>query len=396
VSAPMVALGDVVEVKGGGTPSKANSAFWNGDIPWVSPKDMKFWDIEDAEDKITSEAIKGSATNLIPRNAILIVNRSGILKHTLPVGIARRPVAINQDLKALICGPRSHPEYIARLVKAAEPIILKWVRATTADNFPIENLRSLEVPLPSLDEQRRIAAILDKADALRRKRIHAHDLLDSLTQSIFLTTFEDEIGDQHSKAFRTISDVSALQNGAYFPADRYSRTREGVEMVHMSDAFYGMLKRGELKRVNCSPSDIERYQLLDTDLIVARRSLNIEGAAKPCLIPKSQEPLIFESSFIRLRLDPTLVRATYMFHYLSNRFVRDVYLKPYITQSTISGINQSNFGKVRVLVPSLSRQDKFISVAREIDEKRIGMKMSLQQHDNLFASLQSLAFSGQL
>jgi type I restriction enzyme S subunit len=181
----MVALGDVVEVKGGGTPSKANPAFWNGEIPWVSPKDMKCWDIEDAEDKITPDAIKGSATNLIPRNSILIVNRSGILKHTLPVGITRRPVAINQDLKALICGPRSHPEYIAHVVKAAGPIILKWVRATTADNFPIENLRSLEIPLPPLAEQRRIAGILGKADALRRKRKHALSLLDGLAQSIF-------------------------------------------------------------------------------------------------------------------------------------------------------------------------------------------------------------------
>src|ERR1700682_6455174 len=85
----MVPLGDVVEVKGGGTPSKANSACWNGDIPWVSPKDMKCWDIEDAEDKITADAIKGSATNLIPRNSILIVNRSGILFHYLSNGYVR-------------------------------------------------------------------------------------------------------------------------------------------------------------------------------------------------------------------------------------------------------------------------------------------------------------------
>lgn len=125
MKARMVALGDVVEVKGGGTPSKGNAAFWSGDIPWVSPKDMKFWEIDDAEDKITLDAIKGSATNLLPLNSILIVNRSGILKHTLPVGITRRPVAINQDLKALICGAHSDPNYIARIVKAAEPIILK-------------------------------------------------------------------------------------------------------------------------------------------------------------------------------------------------------------------------------------------------------------------------------
>ncbi|MGN6584945.1 MAG: restriction endonuclease subunit S [Rhizobiaceae bacterium] len=189
--AAMVALGDVVDIKGGGTPSKANAAFWGGDIPWVSPKDMKRWEIEDAEDKITVEAIKRSATNLIPSDAILIVNRSGILKHTLPVGITRRPVAINQDIKALICGAHADARYIAHMVKASEPVILKWVRATTADNFSTDNLRQLEIPLPPLPEQRRIAAILDKADALRRKRKRAIELLDSLTQSIFLEMFGD-------------------------------------------------------------------------------------------------------------------------------------------------------------------------------------------------------------
>jgi type I restriction enzyme S subunit len=271
-----------------------------------------------------------------------------------------------------------------------------YYTGATIKHFTGQDLARYEIPLPPLGEQRRIAAVLDNADALRRKRKRALDLLDSLTQSIFLTMFKDEIGNKHSTAFRSISDVSALQNGAYFPADRYSQTLAGVEMVHMSDAFYGTLTRGALKRVNCTPSDVEHYQLLDTDLIVARRSLNIEGAAKPCLIPRSEEPLIFESSFIRLRLNPTLVRATYMFHYLSNGYVRDVYLSPYITQSTISGINQSNLGRVQVLVPSLSRQDEFISVVDDIDKKRIGMKMSLQQHDALFASLQHRAFSGQL
>ncbi|WP_128916155.1 restriction endonuclease subunit S [Bradyrhizobium nanningense] len=189
MSLATVALGEIVEIRGGGTPSKSNPAFWNGDIPWVSPKDMKRWDIDDAEDKITSEAIEKSATNVIPPNAILVVNRSGILKHTLPVGITRREVAINQDLKALICGQRAHPDYVAHILKAAEPIVLKWVRATTADNFSTENLGSLEIPLPRLDEQRRIAAILDTADRLRNRRRRAVELADSLAQSIFLEMF---------------------------------------------------------------------------------------------------------------------------------------------------------------------------------------------------------------
>ena len=189
----LVHIGDIADIRGGGTPSKSNAEFYSGNIPWVTPKDMKTWEISDAQDKITEAAIKQSATNLVPDGSILIVNRSGIIKHTVPVAIARRNVAINQDIKALICHKDVLPEYIARIIKASEPIILGWVRATTADNFPIDNLKALEIRLPPLNEQKRIAAILDQADELRRLRQRAIDRLNELGQAIFYEMFGDPV-----------------------------------------------------------------------------------------------------------------------------------------------------------------------------------------------------------
>lgn len=89
-------LGEVVSFKGGGTPSTERSSYWNGDIPWVSPKDMKSAEIGDSIDKITSEAIENSAASLIPEEAILIVVRSGILARTVPVAIP--PLDVQQRL----------------------------------------------------------------------------------------------------------------------------------------------------------------------------------------------------------------------------------------------------------------------------------------------------------
>src|SRR4051812_37426278 len=98
----VVALDKIGAWRGGGTPSKANPAFWiSGEIPWVSPKDMKREFIDAAEDQITRAAIDESATQLIPAPSVLLVTRSGILRHTLPVAVNTRAVAINQDLKAL-------------------------------------------------------------------------------------------------------------------------------------------------------------------------------------------------------------------------------------------------------------------------------------------------------
>jgi type I restriction enzyme S subunit len=95
-------LGEVGHWRGGGTPNKSTTRFWiNGTIPWVSPKDMKRPIIDDAEDYITPEAVENSSTQLVPPGSILIVTRSGILKHSLPVAITTRAVAINQDIKAI-------------------------------------------------------------------------------------------------------------------------------------------------------------------------------------------------------------------------------------------------------------------------------------------------------
>ena len=91
------AIGDLADIYGGGTPSKSNPDFYTGTIPWVSPKDMKSWIISDSEDHITEQAVASSATRLLPPSTILIVNRSGILKRTVPIGITTRAVAINQD-----------------------------------------------------------------------------------------------------------------------------------------------------------------------------------------------------------------------------------------------------------------------------------------------------------
>jgi len=189
----LVKVDSIVEFHGGGTPSKSRPQYYTGDIPWVSPKDMKSWYILDSEEHITQEAVDNSATKLIPKNSILIVNRSGVLKHTLPIAINKVPVTINQDMKALVCSDEVDPEYLARALKGREKQILMSVRATTADNFSVNVLKDFELPLPPLDEQRRIAAILDKADGIRRKRQAALTLADEFLRSVFLDMFGDPV-----------------------------------------------------------------------------------------------------------------------------------------------------------------------------------------------------------
>jgi len=164
----------------------------------------------------------------------------------------------------------------------------------------------------------------------------------------------------------------------------------------MSDAFYEVVPRGNLKRVVCTKSDIEKYVLSENDILIARRSLTLEGAAKPCLIPKSDEPLIFESSFIRVTPHPSKISALYLYHYLGNDRVKQKCVQPYITQSTISGINQSNLGRVPVIVPPMTLQQTFARRVRAVEKLKTTQRASLAELDALFATLQHRAFRGDL
>ncbi|TAG28376.1 MAG: hypothetical protein EAZ40_03630, partial [Rhodobacterales bacterium] len=104
---------DFGEWMGGGTPSKAVPSYWNGPIPWVSPKDMKAKVIRSAIDGITEAAVENSSAKRVPAGSVLIVARSGILAHTLPIAVTAVEATLNQDMKALTLSGGMSSDFIA-------------------------------------------------------------------------------------------------------------------------------------------------------------------------------------------------------------------------------------------------------------------------------------------
>ena len=157
-------LGEIGEWRGGGTPSKRVERYWDGDIPWVSPKDMKVERIRDTLDHISREAVAESSTTLVPAGSVLVVTRSGILSHTLPVAVAEREVALNQDLKALVPVDGVVSEYVAWGLRAhAQQILRECSKAgTTVANLETSRLLGFRIPLAPLNEQRRIVAAIEE------------------------------------------------------------------------------------------------------------------------------------------------------------------------------------------------------------------------------------------
>lgn len=153
------------EIYGGGTPSKVHPEYYeDGDIPWVSSKDMKTDILIDSQIKINQMGVENSTARLVPVNSVIMVIRSGILKHTLPVAINIVPITVNQDLKVFIPSERILTRFLAVQFKMHEKDILTGVRAVTADNIEFNSLKQRKLIVPSIELQQEYVLFLEQVD----------------------------------------------------------------------------------------------------------------------------------------------------------------------------------------------------------------------------------------
>ena len=178
------------EIYGGGTPSKLHPEYYeDGDIPWISSKDMKSDILTDSKIKINKLGVDNSSARMVPVNSVIMVIRSGILKHTLPVAINEVPITVNQDLKVFIPGEKVLSKFLAFQFKMHEKDILSKVRAVTADNIEFNSLKQRKMILPPIELQNEFAVFVQQIDKLRvviqKSLDEAQYLFDSLMQEYF-------------------------------------------------------------------------------------------------------------------------------------------------------------------------------------------------------------------
>jgi type I restriction enzyme S subunit len=195
-------LGEFGGFWGGGTPSKSNPEFWQGNIPWVSPKDMKRLYLSDSIDHITEEAVRQSTAQIIPQNSLLFVVRGMILAHSFPVALTLRDVTINQDMKAVQLAHPDTAEFLLLACRGLKTVMLKKVVRSSHGTCRLESedVERFPIPLPPLGEQKRIVAAVNRLMALcdeletglRRAEEDGERLLRAAVRSLLAPTLKDE------------------------------------------------------------------------------------------------------------------------------------------------------------------------------------------------------------
>ena len=160
-------LDDLATFGGGKTPSMDNRKYWNNAKHlWITSKDMKFAHIADSLLKISDAAL--DQMTIYGKGTLLIVTRSGILRHTFPIAILDTEATVNQDVKAISCVLSHIHTYLYYVIKAQEQVILKDYHkdGTTVDSIDFDKFKKLIVPLPPLSEQYRIVEEIEHWFAL--------------------------------------------------------------------------------------------------------------------------------------------------------------------------------------------------------------------------------------
>ncbi|WP_213607893.1 restriction endonuclease subunit S [Pseudoalteromonas sp.] len=364
MSWPLVKLGEVVTIKGGGTPSKKIEGYWNGNIPWASVKDLKSNKISKTVDTITELGVNNSATNIIPAGTILTATRMALGKFT----INTVDMAINQDLKALFINDEAKVDrdFLIRFLESKSQFIDSEGKGATVKGITLDFLKSLEIPLPPLNEQKRIAAILDKADAIRRKRQQAIQLADDFLRSVFLDMFGDPVTNPKGWEVKSWKDVLSIVNG-----------KNQKAVLSKNGAYPIMGSGGEMGRA----SD---YLTPQNSVIIGRKG-NIN---KPILV---KENFWNVDTAFGLVPEPSMLSFNYLYWFC--KFFDFERLNKAVT---IPSLTKVDLLQISIPLPDISKQISFDKIVNKIELIISKNIHSSQSTNDIFNSLSQKAFAGEL
>jgi len=395
-----VRLERLISMYGGGTPSKQNPSFWKGDIPWVSPKDMSVREIHDSQDHITQEAVEKSTTQLVPAGSVLVVVRSGILVRKIPIGIAQRPLAINQDMKALVPNQAVlDSRFLSYFLESNQQTLLTGYvkRGATVHSLQVDKLKSMIVQLPPTSEQRRIVEILDEAASLSRRRVEADASISRIIPTLFHKMFGDLISNSCGWKKEPITKLCVKEDGIKcgpFGTQLSNKEyqQEGVPLwgiKHVNAGF--VIKTTEF--ISQEKADyLEGYRILPDDIIMTRK-----GTVGNCSVyPDGYPTGIMHSDLLRIRVNRKKASPSFLAFQLKLSPAVINQIATISGGAVMAGINVTRLKSLVVHVPPLEKQVQFEQHAMETLRLLERIRHTQERISRLFDFLLHRAFTGDL
>lgn len=378
----------------GGTPSRSEPRFWGGAVPWISAKSLKKFDVVDSEDRLTEAG--ANVSTLVPPGSVLFVVRGMSLANELRVGVSGRELAFNQDLRALVPCEEIEGRYLARFLQGASRQMLTLVDEAShgTKRLTSERFEKLQVPVPSLEEQRRIVKILDRTEVLLAKRRAAVTQLDALTQAIFLDMFGDPTANPKGwPEIRLVDGTKQIQIGPFGSLlHEEDYVIGGVPLINPKHIQEGRIVPDPTESVTPRKlADLELYRLRHGDVVMGRR-----GEMGRCAIVGSEhDGFVCGTGSLFLRPNVQKATALYLATSLSSSSVRRR-LERLSLGATLPNLNRTIVEKLLIPLPPTTLQERFARRVASVETLKAAHRNALAEFDALFSSLQHRAFRGEL
>lgn len=379
------ALGELCEITVGRTPARADASFWGAGEPWLSIADMNQGHfITTTKEQVTTAGAR--AGKQAQPGTVLLSFKLSIGK----VAIAGMPLYTNEAIAALPIRDKSQLEegYLLRALEATD-FAGKSNRAAMGATLNKASLQSIQVPIPPLDEQRRIAAILDQADAIRAKRRQVLAHLDALAQAIFDRMFAD------ARASLTLSDIANVQGGLQVTHTR-AKLPIAAPYLRVANVMRGRLDLAEIKTLQVSAPELERTRLRRGDLLFVEGHGNPNEVGRAALWDGSIDICTHQNHLIRARLDEGRCLPEFAATWVNTRRGAAYFRRCGRTTSGLNTISAATVRSAPMLEVPLAAQHEFVRRTTQLDAQSFSVLRALAADDELFASLQSRAFRGEL
>jgi type I restriction enzyme S subunit len=375
-----VRLTEVARLESGHTPSRKHPEYWTGNIPWVSLHDSKVLDrpsIFQTAQTIGELGLANSSARMLPSGTVVFSRTATVGKVT----ILGREMATSQDFANYVCGPLIHNRYLLHLLRYLQPEWSRLKAGSTHSTIYMPVFENLQVLLPSVGEQRKIAAILSSVDDAIEATQAVIDQLQVVKKAMMAELLTRGVPGRHTRFKQTefgevpqgwevvtLGSIIARgpDNGLYKPQTEYG---EGVLIVRIDTYANGDLISGlGLRRVRALPDDIARFGVRQNDILVNRVN-SLSHIAKAALVGPLVESTVFESNMMRFTVDESRALPGFVFRIVSSAAAKAFFLTRAKQAVAQASVNQQDVRALPVLLPSLDEQDILLQAFTALDAR---------------------------
>lgn len=384
----MARLGDVCTIVSGTTPKSSCSEYWDGEINWVTPAELNDESdvIYESQRKITKQAVADSSLKSFPAGTVLLSSRAPIGK----VAIAGTEMYCNQGFKNLICSDVIYNRYLYHFLKSKTEYLNSLGRGATFKEISKSIVEKIEIPLPSLEEQRRIAALLDKVSDLIAKRRAQLDKLDLLVKARFVEMFYNT-AEVKKWPVVTILDISTdMRTGPFGSALHHDEfVDNGVFVLGIDNAVENRFSYNRMRYITEEKyQQLKRYTVKPGDVIIT-----IMGTVgRSAVIPDDMPKAINTKHLACLTIDreqalPDFICCAFQIH----PGIREQ-LTGQAKGAIMDGLNLTIIKKLQFALPPLLLQKKFVVFYTKVSSMRCQIDNSIHMLEILKKALMQQYF----